>query len=229
MVPSRNIDVVVATFGDERWRVLAETAAESVRRQTVPCGLQVIHGRTLAEARNLGAERAAAPYLLFLDADDVLRPDFVEKMSSAVEPGNDQILLQSQVSFSNAGRAPEAPKFLRARPILSANYLIVGTGVARSTFLRVGGFRELDLFEDWDLWIRCFADGCLVRRVPGAVYEVRLSPGSRNDAGIRRMSTMAQKLRQQYFPAIYGRPYNPLSAVHLLREEVSLAISRLKS
>lgn len=217
------VDVIVATFGEEKWRDLAQVAAESARTQSLPCEVHLVHGRTLAEARNLGAERSKAPYLLFLDADDVLRPEFIAKLNSAITE-DVGVLLQSEVSFTKGGGAPGPPHFLRSRPILSGNYLIVGTAVARETFLRVGGFRELDLLEDWDLWIRCMAQGCRVRRVPGAVYEVRLRRGSRNDADMARMSKMIRELRARYWPAIYGGKYRPLlSSIRLLRDEVAWA------
>jgi hypothetical protein len=52
------------------------------------------------------------------------------------------------------------------------NWLVIGC-VARTDLLReVGGFRDFPVYEDWDLWLRCWLAGATFersrRRLPGA-------------------------------------------------------------
>lgn len=58
--------------------------------------------------------------------------------------------------------------------------MVVGA-TARTDLVRaVGGWRELPIYEDWDLWLRCWRYGCRIARAPEAVYRAHVRPGSRN-------------------------------------------------
>ena len=82
--------------------------------------------------------------------------------------------------------------------ILQGNFLIIGTLVRRDTFLSVGGFRELRLYEDWDLWIRCFQQGSSHFTVPEAIYNITFSDNSRNEPSHMEKVRVAESIRSQY-------------------------------
>ncbi|MEJ6006642.1 glycosyltransferase family A protein [Paucibacter sp. AS339] len=201
-----SISVVIATFGAEEWRKKAKIAARSVLAQSLqPKDLQLIHGATLCAARNEAAKNAQGEWLLFLDADDSLAPGYLAAMQQAIRLyGGLDCLLQPSTSFvvNGSPKAPPAP--LPPYPILEQNYLIVATLVRRDKFLQVGGFRELDMFEDWDLWLRCLVSGSQVRVVPDAVYEVTFNPKGRNKTSVELNNRITYELRAKYWPQVYG-------------------------
>ncbi len=172
--------VIVATFGDG-WRARGQEAARSAQTQTVDCDVVIVHGLALDEARNLGARRTEADWLVFLDADDRLDPLYIEAMS-AVAGFSDQLLQPMTAGFYSDGTV-ENPVFIPPKASLrDGNWMVIGTAVRREQFLRVGGFRSLPAAEDWDLWIRCWLDGATFAQVPGAVYLVGVNLNSRNSA-----------------------------------------------
>lgn len=180
------ISVVVGTFGSPVWRERAQIALASVHNQTVPpTSIHALHRFTLHEARNEGAEEASGEWLLFLDADDTIRPTYLEAMERTIRTlGDGSYLLQpSHVCNIDTpiGRAGEV-SVIPPTDIMVGNYLIIGTLVKRETFLNVGGFRDLEMYEDWDFWIRCILSGSTVIQVPDAVYEITFSADSRNEA-----------------------------------------------
>lgn len=70
---------------------IAERAITSVRVQTVPCALVRVDDpdrRGPSWARNRGLEQATTPFVVFLDADDWLEPNFVERCLSVWTPGH---------------------------------------------------------------------------------------------------------------------------------------------
>jgi len=74
-----------------RHREIASRAVESAASQTVPCEVITVHdddGHGPAWARNVGVKRLRETpgYLVFLDADDEIKPDFVEKALSVAAP-----------------------------------------------------------------------------------------------------------------------------------------------
>jgi glycosyltransferase involved in cell wall biosynthesis len=173
------VSVVVATYGDiGTWAPLAQRAAKSALEQTVECEVLLEHGDTLAQARNIGADRATGDWLVFLDADDELDPFYVEAMLA----GSEGLRQPATLGIVN-GRADPDPVIIkpRGRTLLDGNHLVIGTMMPKADFLAVGGFRELWAWEDWDLFIRLWLRGLRDEPIPGAVYRVHVKQGSRND------------------------------------------------
>src|SRR5690606_25085826 len=72
------------------------------------------------------------------------------------------------------------PQLHPVRPLSICNFLIIGTVVRKDVFLRLGGFSDLPILEDWELWRRFEFDGAKHYPVPKAVYHATITPGSRN-------------------------------------------------
>lgn len=196
-----SISVIVGTFGDRSWIDTAKSALDSVVGQTAPATVFHVHADSLEVARNTGAEMADSEWLCFLDADDTLHSGYIEAMQKKIEEiSNSNGLLQP--SHVNSADRPTGKagviSMIPPRPILDGNYLIIGTLVKRDTFLRVGGFRDLPLYEDWDLWIRCFRDGATHHTVPKAVYQIKVNQDSRNEPDRRIQIETANKIRASY-------------------------------
>lgn len=203
-----DISVVVATFGDRaEWEPRAQRAITSANWQTLP-PVEVIHvhsdSGSLAEARNVGGRRARGDWLCFLDADDELDATYIANMDVvAANLGRrhrDLLIQPSTVGVVDGRRDPE-PVLIPRRPLIDANFLVIGTLVRREQFLRVGGFRDLPVLEDWDLWLRCYCDGADLAAAPSAVYVVHVRAGSRNTDDAR----VAAQIRAQHRAAYESR------------------------
>lgn len=193
------ISVVVGTFGDiTRWGPLADRALASLAVQTVePRDIQHIHERTLAGARNRGALSAKGEWLCFLDADDELDSHYIEAMQAVAATATGPALLQPATLGVVNGVEDSEPVIIPERPLREANYMVIGTLVRRDQFLRVNGFRELPVAEDWDLWCRCRIDGAPTIPVPDAVYRVHVNTESRNTMSATYIATY-NDIRRQY-------------------------------
>lgn len=197
-----NVSVLVCTYGDRVWSDRAQEAAKSAQDadETI-----VLHedDATLAEVRNHAAAAAASDWLCFLDADDELAPGYLAAMHSTFErlqigdvqtesgprpSRNAQLaplcLLVPAVEYRHpswvriAGGPPRIPDWDRL--LIDLNCAVIGTLVRRDLFHVVGGFREWQMYEDWDIWLRCVRAGARLIPVPSAVYCACVSPASRN-------------------------------------------------
>lgn len=202
-----DVAVIVGTFGEQHWADLAhKRAIPSAKAE----GVTVIHhhsearetyGASLAECRNEAAREVDAEWLLFLDADDELRPGFFEAMERATGD-----LRTPAVEYVRPGRGPAKPMHWPERDIRDANYLIVSTLLRAEMFWGVGGFESFDLYEDWALFSRCIRAGAEVAQVADAICRVYIDPRSRH----RRGSTRAEKarwheeVRRAVWPELYG-------------------------
>jgi glycosyltransferase involved in cell wall biosynthesis len=190
-----SVSVVVGTFGDSSWKKLARNAVASAKRQTVAADSVLhVHADTLQEARNSGAEQSTGEWICFLDADDELDEFFIEAMEDAISKVSGPALLQPSNLNSDVGY----PVLLRKRSLERCNFLIIGTVVRRDQFLEVGGFSDLPVLEDWELWIRLSKAGAEHRAVPDAIYKINVRPGSRNSNHILQ-NEVANYIRKIHF------------------------------
>lgn len=176
-----DVAVIVATFGEQKWVDLAhERAIPSVARQTMaPAACIYAHGKTLAEARNDAAESCDAKWLIFLDADDELAPDYVEQMHRKTIMSPDASIFVPMVQYVHPDRE-EAPRQLGPYVLRDQNYIVIGAPVKRVLFDAAGGFWGERAWEDWSLWLRCERLGAESAFAPRAVYRAYVNPSSRN-------------------------------------------------
>lgn len=172
-----SVSIIIATYGDkDHWDRVSMTAILSAERQTrLPDKIVRVHGATLHGARNAAAIEARTEWLCFLDADDELERDYVESMLGA-----EGDLRYPLVRYIREGKPDPCAIDLAEHDIYDGNYMVVSSFVRRSMFLEVGGFADMPVYEDWDLWLRCIQAGAQVRCVPEAIIRVHDNPGSRN-------------------------------------------------
>lgn len=157
----------------------AHYAISSVLGQSVRPAVVYVHDETLAKARNSGLAAVQTEWTVFLDADDRLDLYFIEKMLAAA---GDADLVQPMTRGMYAdGTVDHDAVFIGPHSsILEGNWLVISTMARTSVVRAAGGFRELPILEDWDLWIRCIRGGAKIGRAPGAVLQVAVNESSRN-------------------------------------------------
>lgn len=193
-----SISIVVATYGDPEWKLRSDEAAESARDQTcAPLEVIQVHGDSLHEARNQGAEEARGKWLVFLDADDSLDRRFVEFMEKRTRSMHSyRTLTRPAIRLTGAQR--KGPHVLPRCNLYHANFMIIGTMVSKKLFMSSGGFRDLPVFEDWDLWIRCARLGASFDASPRSIYNVKIRKDGRNSCEDSLKSETVERIRNDY-------------------------------
>jgi glycosyltransferase involved in cell wall biosynthesis len=115
-----------------------------------------------ARAKNRGIRESRGEFIAFLDADDLWRPDKLEKQMAALARHADAGVVYSDVSYIDGEGAP-APAPERqyhsgriTEQLFIDNFVNFPTAlVRRECFTELGDFDEtLPMGIDWDLWLR---------------------------------------------------------------------------
>jgi glycosyltransferase involved in cell wall biosynthesis/SAM-dependent methyltransferase len=118
--------------------------------------------------RNLGISQARGKYICCLDADDVLRPTYIEKAVFLLEAHGYDVVSTAVQFFGNrndSGSILETPVL---EDMLEGNQVLTCAVFRRSLWSRAGGFRDVDLdvtghvHEDWAFWTRLAALGARI-------------------------------------------------------------------
>ena len=152
-------------------------------------GWQVIRQANLypGAARNNAARHARGEYLLFMDDDNLLKPDAISRFVAVAQTTGADIL----TCFADVFHGDEAPR-LRQKPVYRwlhlGDSLSVGTFynclgdtnaiVRRDSFFTLGGFTE-DFghnHEDKELFTRAVLRGFRLEVIPEALYWYRENP-----------------------------------------------------
>lgn len=185
------VATIIPTYG--RGLFLGETLA-SLERQTLPPAevvlvddgsplpvsipspplevkvLRIEHAG-IAVARNAGLAATAAPLVHICDHDDLVEPEFYERMVGMFVARPSVDVAHSACGFidgdgaSRSGLLPGSPPeyakgadtlrtLLRINPIAS-----VATVFRRQLAASLHGFRDFDFVQDWDFWLRAAAEG----------------------------------------------------------------------
>ncbi len=135
----------------------------------------------VSDARNKGAATARAPWLLFLDSDDLITPDHLSVMLSIV--GDDPAVALAHCVTTHLtpdgrlGLIEVPPKDNHFKHLGTYNCFVMNACLLRrSVFLDIGDFdTNLTSSEDWDMWQRFARTG---KRFVGtdralAIYRMR--------------------------------------------------------
>jgi glycosyltransferase involved in cell wall biosynthesis len=152
----------------------------------------------VASARNNGAKKSKGQYLVFLDADDILSDNYVEICIDKIEDDSSKYIYTDMNLFGSESRAHEAFDFDPYYLVNKGNYIHVGALIEKDAFIKVGGFSNLEAFEDWDLWLKFLDQGMRGAYTKDAIYNYRRHEGSRDDISDRKKARIIRQILSRH-------------------------------
>lgn len=165
------LDRLESEFAERNWRLVRQ------------------ENRYLGAARNRGAKEARGEFLLFMDDDNLAKPDELSRLVRTALATGATIVTSSLEIFTGQG-APDDPSAVRSRWLFPPADRRIGVFrncfgdanalVRRADFEELGGFTEDQgvTHEDWELFARCHLAGKRIEVLPEPAFFYRYSPGS---------------------------------------------------
>lgn len=197
----KNIEVILVNDGSPK------EFLDSLKTNKYP-DLIVYHQENQGQsmARNKGVEIAKGKYILFVDCDDKIAPEFLEKTYNVlISNPKIRVCYTKGQYFEKENSEWYLPDF-EIKDFLFANCIPISALLYKEDFIKANGFdKNLTYFEDWDLWISIIENGGEVHRIPELLFFYRIR---HNDNSLTNVSTQQEeKIAQNRF-LIYQKHYS---------------------
>lgn len=134
----------------------------------------------LAEARNIGIRAAKGIYVLPLDADDRISPNYMEEAIHILENSKEVGIVYSRVkNFGMKHGEWKLPAYSLQR-MLSGNIIFCSGFFRKADWEKVGGYKKEMRFgcQDWEFWLSLIETGISVFQIPKIHFYYRIRPKS---------------------------------------------------
>lgn len=157
-------------------------------------GIKIIHQENQGQsvARNNGIALTNAPYILPVDADNLILPAMLTKALEVFEKNAAiDVVYTDAFLFGEVNGVNTNLEFNFQRMMLD-NYLDTCAVFKRSRYLSVGGFDpSIQGIEDWDLWLKMAFSGAQFHYVKEPLYRYRV----RQNSFIRKDPSFNKKMK----------------------------------
>ena len=184
----KNWEAVVVNDGspDNTNEVVQKYSAEDPRIKLV-----VKANGGLSSARNFGIANALGNRFIFLDADDYMYPNCLEKIAKTVQDSDENTLIQYGYTYvKEDGKEVLSNTNAQKKKFLIPAIFEGNLGpchsicISRSLALAAGSFDEnLKSVEDWDFWMRAVKAGGTQKIIPDILVYYRYAKNSMSRDG----------------------------------------------
>lgn len=163
--------------------ILVDDCSDEPRAHAAAISIMLPKNVGVAKARDVGVKMSTGKLLLFVDADDKLAPDFIQQCGRAIAKGA-SIAYPNMILFDGVpiNKLVDNPSKITAQYLLGRKTSIPVTSMMfRDMYDKLGGFRDLPVFEDWDFWLRAMFNGYTFKKANTLLWY-RQNESSRNHA-----------------------------------------------
>lgn len=160
----------------------------------------------LPAARNAGMRLARGEFVVPLDADDELEPEFLHRLVAALDANPAAGVAHCWTRLFGDLNQIWVPPPLNPYRMLLSNSLVGCALIRRDAWRRVGGYDESMTLgnEDWDFWLRMIEKGIGMIEVPEPLFRYRRHGITMSVATEARFETARREVSDAH-PDLYSR------------------------
>ncbi|MGX9944829.1 glycosyltransferase [Bradyrhizobium denitrificans] len=154
--------------------------------------------------RNFGISKARGKYICCLDADDLLKPTYIEKAVFLLETYGYDVVSCAMQQFGSADERIGILGEPQLADMLEGNHVLTCAVFRRSLWEKAGGYRDTDrtvtghVYEDWLFWARLAAIGARIHNMSNEhlfLYR-RHGPSLSTQSDLHAMAIHRKLIRQ---------------------------------
>lgn len=154
--------------------------------------------RGVGYSRNRGIAALESDFVVLLDADDRIGPDYLFSAGRKLAAGAD-VVNPDAVLFGTRQERWDVPDTTTLEMLLQRNSVHCCSAFRRSLWSQAGGIdEELPGWMDYEFWIRLAAAGARIQGLHGDHFFYRRHEGSSSESAVRIETELRNLLRQKH-------------------------------
>lgn len=185
------------------------------------CRIRLLHtgNNGVSAARNHAVGFARGEYLLALDADDTIEPEYIGRCVEVMDGDSGIDVAYCQWKYFGTDAKTQDVCYFDYESLLLANCIFVTAMIRKDRFLQVGGFDESMRkgLEDWEFWIRYLNENSRVYQFRERWFNYRIKPVSRNAEAHRGIGPFELQMyilekHKETYDRYFGAPITAMSS-----------------
>lgn len=183
-----------------------------------------------SKARNFGLSEATGEYIQFLDADDIISSEKIEKQLVGFSTGVDVVVSDRVQKSLNLAQIIEINNFsdIEVNPLDTAIRKIIITGnplYKKSIVTELNGYNEkISSCQDWEFHLRMVLNGYKIKYVQGVFFVTRVVPGSLSSNWVKVFIQSTEILAELKNRLLKNPGMNDAIRIHLANIHLNSAI-----
>ena len=168
-------------------------------------GVNVVYQKNmgLGAARNTGISLAKGEYILPLDCDNKILPEYLPKALEILSENQRVAVVYGNASYFGEQGGILRPGRFNLQRLMLGNYIDACAVIRKSVLVEIGGYDAMAVMgiEDWDLWLRIAFRGYGFHYVNEILFEYRVVPNSMLrslNKNIQKMNDVERYIGEKY-------------------------------
>lgn len=201
-----NVEIIVVDDGSTD-----EQTLQTLRSVSQLEGITILHSQHAGPsgARNHGIAHSDAEYILPLDSDDTIEPEYIASAVEAIQSDPNIGIVYCHADLFGAQSGPWNLPDYSFSQMLRDNVIFVTALFRRNDWEAVGGFKTnmRHGMEDYDFWIGILELGRTVVQLPEVYFHYRIKESSRTTQLKKSVDDVKEMYRTIYrnHPAFYEK------------------------
>lgn len=156
-------------------------------------------------ARNQGIHKASGKYILPLDSDDKIHPDYITHAVEKIENDPEIKVVYCEAEKFGSKNGIWSLKPFSLEQLALDNMIFISALFKKSEWKKIGGFDPRFYFgwEDWEFWISMLKSGGKVEKLSMVGFYYRIREGSRRKSTDLEAKKMTIQLLNQKHPEFF--------------------------